>query len=139
MKSLNTAKLGSILKEKRRERCFNLRDLSKLINIPIATLSRIERANMPDVNTLIQVLEFIQVPFEELCQPDEFIEIEKTIYNEKPTAVRQLDFSKNLWCYYTETSIGGVHFEVPISDMGKNKFPDRIPAHRLTRWIKGMH
>lgn len=71
-------------------------------------------------------------------------EIRKMLMKQKPTAVRyDVDESDtNVDNYKYKTTITHedkeieVFFEVPISDMGVNVFPDEELASYLGRWIK---
>lgn len=58
-KEIDLVKLANDLRIKRLKDDLNLRDLSGRIGVPIATLSRIERESMPEVNTLISILCYI--------------------------------------------------------------------------------
>ena len=62
-------------------------------------------------------------------------EIKKILYKEKPTA-HCISFSDGIKKYSAKTSTGEVKFEVPVSDMGGNVFPDEESAQLLIRWIK---
>lgn len=69
-------------------------------------------------------------------------EIMKILYKENPIAKEisvilsdTLTGSEIYSTYVTETSIGDVHFIIPHSDMGENRFRETEQAKLLSRWI----
>lgn len=64
-------------------------------------------------------------------------EIKKILYKEKPWAKRYAKkFTKDVWLYECETSIGRITFNIPVDDMGEKIFDDEIPAQLLIRWLE---
>jgi hypothetical protein len=64
----------------------------------------------------------------------ENLEIKKVLYKERPTANLKYIGGGSAW-YESNTSLGLVSFNIPISDMGDNKFNAVEPAQLLIRWI----
>ncbi len=65
----------------------------------------------------------------------ELIEIKKSLYKEKPTAIF-LMIKKGVVYYYTSLSNEVlVYFEIPVTDMGDAEFKYEMDAKLLIRWI----
>lgn len=62
-------------------------------------------------------------------------EIKKTLYKEKPIA-QLYHFGKEVYKYRAATSLGIVHFEIPIKEMGELLFESQEQAQLLIRWLK---
>lgn len=60
-------------------------------------------------------------------------EIKKSLYREKPIAVKNYNLSTEDTYIYETNSL---EFAVPVSDMGDAKFNDNEPAQLLIRWIQ---
>lgn len=62
-------------------------------------------------------------------------EIKKVLYKEKPIAVKYAQPQNKSFAYKTQTSLGEILFDVPISDMGESLFDWEMPAQLLIRWM----
>lgn len=63
-------------------------------------------------------------------------EIKKALYKEKPTAFLNSHETDEMWKYQAWLADGTlINFEVPISDMGQNKFKEVESAQLLIRWL----
>ncbi len=58
------ARLGEMLKERRRHKRLSLRDLADQTGVSFNTLSRIERGHVPDLRTLRRITDWLKVPVE---------------------------------------------------------------------------
>jgi transcriptional regulator with XRE-family HTH domain len=58
------ARLGEMLKERRRRKRLSLRDLADQIGVSFNTLSRVERGHVPDLRTLRPIADWLGVPVE---------------------------------------------------------------------------
>ena len=62
----STPRLGSILRARRRQRRFSLRDLSTEIGVSVNTLSRVERGHVPDLKNFHKIVNWLDVPADSL-------------------------------------------------------------------------
>ena len=63
-------------------------------------------------------------------------EIKKALYREKPNAFLNSPETDEIWKYRAWLADGTlINFEVPISDMGENKFEELESAQLLIRWL----
>lgn len=91
--TLNTELLSSMIKSKRGKK--GLRDTAVEIgNISAATLSRIEQGNLPDIETFIQICQWLKYPADKFIsgpkpQHQEVTEKDMLVYQLR--ASRQLD------------------------------------------------
>jgi transcriptional regulator with XRE-family HTH domain len=92
MKSpLNSELLSSMIKSKRQSK--GLRETAKEIDIGLATLSRVEQGNLPDVETFIKLCNWLGVSTDIFINDDAPKEVETS---EKDTLIFQLRSSGQL-------------------------------------------
>lgn len=65
----DTAKLGAVLRARRREKHLSLRDLHELTGVSVNTLSRVERGHIPDLTNFRRILEWLDEPAERFLEP----------------------------------------------------------------------
>jgi transcriptional regulator with XRE-family HTH domain len=58
------ARLGAILKARRREKHLSLRDLADQTGVSLNTLSRVERGHVPDLKNFQLILDWLELPAE---------------------------------------------------------------------------
>lgn len=58
----NAAKLGAMLKARRRAKRLTLRDLADEIDVSLNTLSRVERGYLPDLRNFQRIVDWLEVP-----------------------------------------------------------------------------
>jgi len=63
------ARLGEMLKERRRRKRLSLRDLADQIGVSFNTLSRVERGHVPDLRNLRRIADWLEVPVEMFIEP----------------------------------------------------------------------
>jgi transcriptional regulator with XRE-family HTH domain len=64
MTESNIARLGAMMKARRREKGLSLRDLADLIGVSFNTLSRVERGHVPDLKNFQLIVEWLEMPAE---------------------------------------------------------------------------
>jgi transcriptional regulator with XRE-family HTH domain len=62
------AKLGAILRARRREKHLSLRDLADQTGVSLNTLSRVERGHVPDLRNFRLIVEWLELPAERFLE-----------------------------------------------------------------------
>jgi len=65
----NAARLGAMLKARRRAKRLTLRDLADEIDVSLNTLSRVERGYLPDLKNFQRIVDWLEVPAEIFLEP----------------------------------------------------------------------
>jgi DNA-binding XRE family transcriptional regulator len=70
-KTFNAIKFGDCIRERRTLLDISIRDVAKETSVSASTLSRLENGGIPDINTLIAILDWLKLPISEYCQTED--------------------------------------------------------------------
>ena len=91
---MDQVKIGSFLKELRKERSLTQESLAEKLNVSNRTISRWETgSNMPDIGMLVEIAEFYDVSIPEIINGER--KSENMNQETKETAVAMAEYSRN--------------------------------------------
>jgi len=91
---MDQVKIGSFLKELRKERNLTQEDLAEQLNVSSRTISRWETgSNMPDIGMLVEIADFYDVSIPEIINGER--KSENMNHETRDTAVSMAEYSRN--------------------------------------------
>ncbi len=91
---MDQVKIGTFLKELRKEKDLTQEDLAEQLNVSNRTISRWETgSNMPDIGMLVEIADFYEVSIPEIIDGER--KSENMNQETRDTAIKMAEYSKN--------------------------------------------